>query len=253
MSIANNLLLTSDLKGHIDEPAYYLKDTLPVTKRHVDLLMMTHGWRRFVWRSVLGDSLGPLPFAPERGIRVSGTVMETSRKPAVNSKIKIATAAGDVMVLTTNKKGRFYDDELLYYDSTQLIIETDDSKGRKRELGFILDPFNTTMGLEFEPKAFEMIEADAFLTQTSNRSSLTRNNGSKDQPIMLEAVSIKATKLEEDLTPIKLYTKADATVNMKDIPYIPGSILQALQGRVAGVVITGGPGEETVTIRGSGA
>jgi TonB-dependent SusC/RagA subfamily outer membrane receptor len=253
MSIADNLLLTSDLKGQIDDPAYYLKDTLPATKRHVDLLMMTHGWRRFVWKSILGDFVTPLPFAHERGIRISGRVLESVRKPAVNSKIKIATSAGDVMILTTDSKGRFYDDGLLYYDSTQLVIETDDWKGRKKELGFKLDPFNNMLGLEFVPRAFDTIDASAFLTQTSNRQSLNKSNTSKDQGIMLEAVSVNATKLEDDVSPIKLYTQPDATIKMKDIPFLAGSILQAIQGRVAGVVITGGPGEERVSIRGSGS
>ena len=41
-TILSSLLLSSELKGYIENPAYYLQD--PVA---MDLLMMTHGWRRY--------------------------------------------------------------------------------------------------------------------------------------------------------------------------------------------------------------
>lgn len=45
-NILSNLLLTSDLKGEIENPAWYFKDnTLRIDT--LDLVMLTHGWSRF--------------------------------------------------------------------------------------------------------------------------------------------------------------------------------------------------------------
>ena len=45
-TILSSLLLSSELKGYIANPAYYLQDN-PVSDAALDLLMMTHGWRRY--------------------------------------------------------------------------------------------------------------------------------------------------------------------------------------------------------------
>ncbi len=55
--IITHFLLTSDLKGHVHNPAYYF--AMPITSQveyNTDLLMMTHGWSRF-----RHDNLAELP------------------------------------------------------------------------------------------------------------------------------------------------------------------------------------------------
>ncbi len=48
-SIISQLLLCSDIKGKITNPSYYFENTEDSTKHFLDLLMLTHGWRRFKW------------------------------------------------------------------------------------------------------------------------------------------------------------------------------------------------------------
>lgn len=52
-NILSRLLLTSELKGHIDDPSFYFYKTQPKRREALDLLMLTHGWRRFPWKDVL--------------------------------------------------------------------------------------------------------------------------------------------------------------------------------------------------------
>lgn len=44
------LYLTSELEGKIHQPAYYFKDLDSARLSHLDLLMMTQGWRRIQWQ-----------------------------------------------------------------------------------------------------------------------------------------------------------------------------------------------------------
>lgn len=52
-NILSNLLLTSDLKGYVENPGYYVLQQDLRTLRTIDFLMMTHGWRRHHIRNVL--------------------------------------------------------------------------------------------------------------------------------------------------------------------------------------------------------
>jgi hypothetical protein len=51
--ISSVLSLTSDLKGTVENPDYYLRDSTQVGKQGLDNLLLTHGWSRFRWPEVL--------------------------------------------------------------------------------------------------------------------------------------------------------------------------------------------------------
>lgn len=130
LTIVNYLSLTSDLKGHIEEPGYYFKDTLETTKRHLDLLMQVHGWRRFTWKDVLSDTRPSPEYNHEQGIPISGRVLKegSNRHSPENSILKILSMEADVMVLHPGDDGRFYTDDLLHYDPVSLVFQTENKK-----------------------------------------------------------------------------------------------------------------------------
>ncbi|HTJ49739.1 MAG TPA: TonB-dependent receptor plug domain-containing protein [Cyclobacteriaceae bacterium] len=251
ISIVSQLLLASDLKGRIEEPGYYFKDTTATTKLHADLLMMTQGWRRFTWKEVLADTLKPVNYYLEQGIVIRGKLLKTiTNKPAKNSELKIMTSNSDLLVIKTDSLGRFYTDNLVYFDSTELFIQTDNARGKQADLKFQLDPFNPSTPLHVITLPTELPDAMAFLEQTKIINQIAEGYKKEGEATVLKAVEVKATK-EELSSTTKLYGTADVTINMKDMPstgYI--NILQVLQGRVAGVSVMGNP--PTVSIRGGG-
>lgn len=247
-TIVNNLLLTSDLHGVVEDPGYYLRDTLPKTKSHIDLLMMTHGWRRFTWKTILGDTLSALRYFPEKGIVVSGRLLKTlSKKPSPNSNVKIMTDQ-DLLVLKTDALGRFYTDDLLLSDSAQLFFQTDNAKGKQTDLQFLLDPFNPPAAFTYMPKVPTAKHFDSLAYTVVSHNNPTLNG---EKTTVLKEVEVKATRINEEQNPgvFKLYGTPDATLKMDKIPTAGyTSILQAIQGRVAGVMVTG----NSVSIRGGG-
>jgi endonuclease YncB( thermonuclease family) len=86
VSIFSNLLLTSDLKGYIEQPNYYFTDT--AKEKHLDNLLLTQGWRRFIWQDVLaGKYKNPL-FKPEQG-NVSGIVTDGRKRPVAGARVNL--------------------------------------------------------------------------------------------------------------------------------------------------------------------
>jgi hypothetical protein len=74
-SISEYLMLTSDLKGEVESPEYYFSSADKNVLSATDNLMLTHGWRRFNWKSVFDSDTQAAKFSPEsEGMVVSGQV-----------------------------------------------------------------------------------------------------------------------------------------------------------------------------------
>jgi len=52
-NIVSRLLLTGELKGKVHNPYYYFSSTGDSLVSQLDLVMLTHGWRRFKWESLV--------------------------------------------------------------------------------------------------------------------------------------------------------------------------------------------------------
>jgi hypothetical protein len=51
--IVSHMLVTGDLKGRVYHPSYYFSNNSDSVAGHLDLVMLTNGWRRFKWDEVI--------------------------------------------------------------------------------------------------------------------------------------------------------------------------------------------------------
>lgn len=169
LSIENYLSLTSDLKGYIENPGYYFKDSLQETRKNLDLLMMVQGWRRFTWSDVLRENRPPLMYRHERGIPISGRVLKIGGKqPPAESILKVMTMNGSVVRLKPDSTGRFYTDSLLFLDSMDLVFQTENRKGKKQPYKFSLDPVNPFYPTNYQTTFFRSFDASGYLDQQAD-------------------------------------------------------------------------------------
>lgn len=64
-TIVSDLLLSADVKGYIHDPAYYFTSTTnPSLKANIDLVMLTHGWRRYNWDNMLATKMPVITYPP---------------------------------------------------------------------------------------------------------------------------------------------------------------------------------------------
>lgn len=73
-NVMTNLLLSSDLKGYIANPAYYFESNDSVHSQALDLLMLTQGWRRYSWTQMSKKDAFVLTQPIEKGLQIDGTV-----------------------------------------------------------------------------------------------------------------------------------------------------------------------------------
>lgn len=74
-TIATNLLLSSDLKGYIENPAWYFEESTTERLLGLDLLMMTQGWRRYSWARMEGIEPFTAKQPIEEGILIDGKIL----------------------------------------------------------------------------------------------------------------------------------------------------------------------------------
>ncbi len=75
-NLMTDLLLSSELRGFIANPAYYFESDDETHRRNLDLLMMVQGWRRYQWEQMTDTAFTP-QYEPERSMTVSGQVYKT--------------------------------------------------------------------------------------------------------------------------------------------------------------------------------
>jgi len=108
-NILTHFLLTSDLRGHIENPAYYFQNNV-ASVWALDLLMLTQGWRRYNI-SELSQGSFSLPTCPvEIGAEISGIVKGVlTGKPVADVEVTVMSLQGDYFDNTvTDQEGRFY-------------------------------------------------------------------------------------------------------------------------------------------------
>jgi TonB-dependent SusC/RagA subfamily outer membrane receptor len=132
-TILSNILLTSDIKGYIEKPNYYFTNVSDKTRSDVDILMMTQGYRRFVWAKVMDGSVPPLLFKPEKSIDITGHVKTPGGKPVVKGKVSLfATKGGTFYIDTvTDDQGRFAFRNLVFGDSVKFVVQARTANDRK--------------------------------------------------------------------------------------------------------------------------
>jgi len=122
-TIVNNLLLTSDLKGYIEQPNYYFTDVNEQKRADLDVLMLTQGYRRFEWKDVLNNKPQFPAYKAEADLAVEGTLKTPSGKPIPNGQI-ILTSPKDGLITdtTTDANGRFVFHGLNISDTGKIVI-----------------------------------------------------------------------------------------------------------------------------------
>lgn len=122
------LLLNSDLKGKIEDPNYYFENPSDRKRKYLlDLVMMTNGWRRFKWQSLLDKTPIKKEYDVERGFVISGRTYDMKRPngpiPAVTRLTFLGRTIEQEPLKKANHLGEFNYGPFVYFDSLPAVIE----------------------------------------------------------------------------------------------------------------------------------
>lgn len=175
--IASYIWLSSDLRGEVESPGYYLSND-PGVEKAVDNLMLTHGWRRFRWENILNDSKKFKPaFIPEYAghlvvIKVTEAATNT---PAADVECYLTYPGSPFgfTVARTNEQGFAYFNASEYYGPGEIVAQAGYQTPGKYKVD-ILSPFSdepatTRLPLLRMSKKFEqLLTTRSIAMQTQN-------------------------------------------------------------------------------------
>ena len=254
VDIRTHLLLTSDLPGRVEQPGWYFRNQTPNTRQALDNLLLTQGWRRFVWKPMLASEYGKFPYPLEQTLSLSGQVFSNKQVPAAGAEVSLFRFGPDrdITQTTTDTAGRFLFAGFTGRDSTRMLVQVKSQKGLRNPTIKIdrrlIEPDKTLV----RPLPDTALMRQPYLTSSRRQQVVERQYSPNAKTIMLGNVTVQGRKPAPD--PRRLYGRADVVINTKDIPAASSytNVLQLLQGRVAGVLVSGNPFDMNVQIRGQG-
>ncbi|QNH62703.1 TonB-dependent receptor plug domain-containing protein [Hymenobacter sediminicola] len=258
-TIESQLLLTSELKGYVENPGYYFRNSTPETRLALDQLLLTQGWSRFVWRELLQDvsPVANYQFLPEQSLSLGGRLVRANQKPVPNGSVTLLQQPSrSVSTGQANAQGQFLFMGFSGQDSTKVVVQARTEKGSSN----VLVQLNELWPLPAKPLPLPLLvpaaapEVAAY-TQRSRRQQVLEQQYRPDssRSIQLRNVTVKGSRPAEPARDIRsIHSNPSAVLNLRDIPQANAytDIFQLLQGRVAGVQVTRSGSSYNVLIRG---
>ncbi len=121
--IFTELLLSSELKGYVESPAWYFAGNEPVRRVALDALMLTQGWRRYNVPALLKEDFQKVETWLEMDTELTGRVKALlSSKPSVATPVHLVTPNANLSWTTvTDEKGRFSFSGINFPDSATFV------------------------------------------------------------------------------------------------------------------------------------
>ena len=131
-NILTSVLLTSELPGYIPNPAFYFQKGNREAEAAADLLMLTHGWKRYDIPKAMRGDFSFLTIPNEESQVFSGIVKGgLLSKPYEGATVTVvSTNNGFNDITETDSNGRFEFKGFEFPDSTQYRIQALNKKGK---------------------------------------------------------------------------------------------------------------------------
>ncbi|PST83397.1 hypothetical protein C7T94_12550 [Pedobacter yulinensis] len=139
-NMTRSVLLHAELKGNVEQPAYYEGAAgSPRKWRHLDLLLLTQAWVKFDIAAAFRPPAVPA-YAAEKEFVVSGTVTNAFNKPVPGAPLALFSKK-PVTVLDTvaDARGRFMFTGLVPVDTAIYFIQAKNRRGKSFNVGLEVD------------------------------------------------------------------------------------------------------------------
>lgn len=240
----------SELKGEIHEPRFYFDDKEPLEKRlqALDLILNTHGWRRYSHDDVNNFDGQHMVVMPEKSSDIEGFILN-KRQKGVSRKVYLITDTGKVYETKSSNSGYFKFTRTHF--ETEALLVAESRNGRNYTVKNSISDLNDIIRLKDSMKVsytgYKTIEP------VSKQATIAP----AEQRQIIGSVDLKSdgNNLEEVVVDVYRSTTVRSSASaVTTIVSYSQPVLQNLQGQVAGLQISTGTGQpgsaSTVILRG---
>lgn len=268
-TIYSDLVLSDAIKGKIYNPGYYLTSDADSITANLDLVMLTNGWRRFDWDKIKAGMVPERKYPKETDmLSIKGKVfgmksISTNMPLVLNLIIAGKDSSKNFAFIPVEKDGSFEQNGIFFYDTARIFYSFN---GNARLTDITQVQFENGL-LKQTRKTIQYPETYRPVTRSDSLAKI-KMNYFLDQQEQLKRRMATAT-LQEVIVKSRVKSKAQLTeekyatglfsggdgysFDLLDDPAAMSSldILTFLQGKVAGLSISGSGAQATMSWRGS--
>lgn len=246
--------LGSELKGRIENPGLYFANRDSLSLSRLDLVLLTHGWRRYSQKEMLLGDLPEMPYAIEQGLGFSGRILEGMRlKPEemeINALFK-QDSIDQTFTFHPARGGVFRFAGFDFTGTSEMLLSVIDKQ--KNALDFILMEPEAPRSTYYSP----LLELRDSLDQLSVLMSRYENGGQvKDiDKVVHELPEVTVMKRKKETRSFSLHNEdfASHSYVVKENEHFSPHNMASLLSRVPGLRVYISPDGFGTTIRVNGA
>ena len=217
--LRTSMLLSSDLRGFIENPSWYFDSDDPETDTALDLLMLVQGWERYDWQTMTGQKEFRERHRIEENLTLNGWIMNSSGKKPMDSIEVLALLIPNDRTLTetysyrTDSSGYFgFDIGAEFYDKAKFSISAQPK--RKRLIGpdarIVFDRSLSPAIRAYQPQELIFTGLLSAAKKKGGKEDVTLQEEletliSKDKGIVLPEVDIEEERMYVDYFTFKAY------------------------------------------------
>ncbi len=267
-NIISRMLLTGDIKGYVHNPAYYFSNDADSTASNLDLVMLTHGWRRYNWANLAKARKPVLKYPFDNYLSLDAKVFGvTTASPLRNDEQLLIFLQGKdsaTQFLQMPKSGfdKFTLPNIVFFDTVSVYYQFMKDKKAEKEmsLAFYNNFYKGVKRIDLLNRPADLEIDTAATARTKFFADKLYQNGSKLNPggNVLATVTVRTrvkSRLQEldDKYASGLFKGDDGysfdLTGNNAISYL--DIFSYLQGRVAGLQVSGTGSGTSLTWRGA--
>ena len=132
--IFSGILLTSEIKGYVHNPAYYFSGTQDSLAKRLDLVMMTNGWRRFKWNDILAGRWPILHYMPEDYLGIEGQILGLTKGELSGKELTALLEHKnnqEVLTIPIQQDGKFNLSGMFFFDTVRFFYQINNDKNKR--------------------------------------------------------------------------------------------------------------------------
>ncbi|MEI6950299.1 hypothetical protein V9K67_24170 [Paraflavisolibacter sp. H34] len=251
-NIVSHLLLASEIKGRVYRPDYYFSTNSDAVNQQLDLVMLTHGWRRFKWEDVVKGKFPAITYPREADyLALSGKVVGVSESQlrgggTVILIVRQKDSASRIMMVPVESNGNFVQPNFIFFDTLRVHYQYQKNKALTgAEIRFMTERLAAlNYNKNYSPLTAYLDTAGNFRQRrlAEERAKLAELlKGKTLETVTVTAKTKSPLAVMDDKYTSGLFKGADAyQFDLVNDPASMGyqNIFQYLQGKVAGLQIT---------------
>lgn len=253
-NIISTLLLSSDIKGKIHNPAFYFSNPVDSTRYYLDLVMLTHGWRKFVWEKVMDSGSWKIKYPLDTAyLTLSGNIEgvnenRLTRAETMNLILRGRDSTTNMYFVPVSKTGYFNVPNVIFFDTVTLFHQLNKipilpGRGKVNFKTSIIDtPYQRRlqfpMIFKYDTSALRLMRE---IAERQVQLQKLRAGTTLEEVVVRTRIKTRIEEMDETYTN-GLFKGADAiSFDMINDPRALSSfsVFDYLQGRVAGLQIVG--------------